>query len=79
MKISIMTPRKKKISILFFHHSLAKTCLLKYFQENLRIFKFQLTMKKKYENSLTKNYRYVDAPRDKTVKARRRIKRRSGS
>jgi hypothetical protein len=36
-KIS-MTPKKKKILKLFFHYSLAKTFLLKYFQKYFQIF-----------------------------------------
>ncbi len=53
----------------FPHHSLAKTYLLKNFQQNFRNFFFHLIINKKLQNSVMKNHRYGNTSREKTVTA----------
>jgi hypothetical protein len=66
-----MTPKKKNQNC-FFHHSLAKSFLLKYIQENLRIFQFSAYNEQKItKNWLTKSYPYGNASREKNDKAAR--------
>jgi hypothetical protein len=72
MKISKVTPKKKKISKLFFPSFSSKNLSFQIFSRkfpNFLIFRLQLM--KNYENSLMKRYSYGNASRKKIVKAAR--------
>jgi hypothetical protein len=52
---------------IFSRHSIAKTFLLKNFQQHFQTIFFPLQLTKNYKNSLLKNHRYGIASREKTV------------
>jgi hypothetical protein len=66
MKISIMTPKEKKIKNFVFPSFSSKNLSFEIFSRKFPIFFiFSLQLMKNFENSLTKNYPYGNASREK--------------